>query len=134
MASDAGEALRALDDPDQAAVYTSGRTSNEAAFMLQLLVRMYGTNNLPDCSNLCHESSGVGLTRAIGFGKGSVQLEDFEKADAIFVIGQNPGTNHPRMLTVLQAAARRGAEIVSINPLREPGLERFTHPQEAFRR
>jgi molybdopterin-dependent oxidoreductase alpha subunit len=127
----AGDALRALDDPDQAAVYTSGRTSNEAAFMLQLFVRMYGTNNLPDCSNLCHESSGVGLTRAIGFGKGAVQLEDFEKADAIFVIGQNPGTNHPRMLTVLQAAARRGAEIVSINPLREPGLERFTHPQEA---
>ncbi|HEX8391540.1 MAG TPA: molybdopterin-dependent oxidoreductase, partial [Longimicrobium sp.] len=126
----AGEALRALDHPDQAAFYTSGRTSNEAAFLYQLFGRMLGTNNFPDCSNLCHESSGVGLRQTMGIGKGAVQLEDFEKADAIFVIGQNPGTNHPRMLTALQAARRRGAEIVAINPLRERGLLSFAHPQE----
>ena len=126
----AGEALRSLDSPNQAAFYTSGRTSNEAAFLYQLFGRMYGTNNFPDCSNLCHESSGVGLRRTIGVGKGTVQLEDFEKADAIFVIGQNPGTNHPRMLIALQAARRRGAEIVAINPLRERGLVSFVHPQE----
>jgi molybdopterin-dependent oxidoreductase alpha subunit len=125
-----GAFLRELEDPDAAAFYTSGRTSNEAAFLYQLLGRMLGTNNFPDCSNLCHESSGVGLTRTIGAGKGSVQLSDFVKADAIFVIGQNPGTNHPRMLSVLQEARRNGAEIVSINPLRERGLERFVHPQE----
>ncbi|MGH7458405.1 MAG: FdhF/YdeP family oxidoreductase [Longimicrobiaceae bacterium] len=128
----AGEALRSLESPDQAAFYTSGRTSNEAAYLLQLFVRLWGTNNLPDCSNLCHESSGVGLTRSIGSGKGSVQLSDFERAEAIFVIGQNPGTNHPRMLNVLQRAARRGAKIVAINPLRERGLERFTDPQEPW--
>src|SRR4051794_8004401 len=126
----AGDALRSLDDPDQAAFYTSGRTSNEAAFLYQLFGRMYGTNNFPDCSNLCHESSGVGLRGTLGVGKGTVQLDDFTKADAIFVIGQNPGTNHPRMLSVLQAARRRGAEIVAINPLRERGLEEFIHPQE----
>jgi molybdopterin-dependent oxidoreductase alpha subunit len=126
----AGSALRGLDSPDQAAFYTSGRTSNEAAFLYQLFGRLLGTNNFPDCSNLCHESSGVGLTRTIGVAKGSVQLADFEKADAIFVIGQNPGTNHPRMLSVLQAARRRGAQIVSINPLKERGLESFIHPQE----
>jgi molybdopterin-dependent oxidoreductase alpha subunit len=126
----AGAALRALPDPDRAAFYTSGRTSNEAAFMYSLFGRMLGTNNFPDCSNLCHESSGVGLKRTMGIGKGAVQLDDFEVADAIFVIGQNPGTNHPRMLTTLQAARRRGAEIVAINPLRERGLERFAHPQE----
>lgn len=126
----AGEALRGLETPNQAAFYTSGRTSNEAAFLYQLFGRMYGTNNFPDCSNLCHESSGVGLRKTIGVGKGTVQLEDFEKADAIFVIGQNPGTNHPRMLIALQAARRRGAEIVAINPLRERGLEEFVHPQE----
>jgi molybdopterin-dependent oxidoreductase alpha subunit len=128
--ADAGAALRALDHPDRAAFYTSGRTSNEAAFLYQLLGRMLGTNNFPDCSNLCHESSGVGLKRTMGVGKGAVQLADFEKADAIFVIGQNPGTNHPRMLSALQAARRRGAEIVAINPLRERGLESFIHPQE----
>jgi molybdopterin-dependent oxidoreductase alpha subunit len=128
----AAEALRGLKHPDQAAFYTSGRTSNEAAFLYQLMGRMLGTNNFPDCSNLCHESSGVGLKRTIGIGKGSVQLHDFERAEAIFVIGQNPGTNHPRMLTALQAARRRGAQIVSINPLRERGLESFIHPQEAF--
>ena len=126
----AGEVLRSLPSPHQAAFYTSGRTSNEAAFLYQLFGRMYGTNNFPDCSNLCHESSGVGLRKTIGVGKGTVQLEDFEKADAIFVIGQNPGTNHPRMLIALQAARRRGAEIVAINPLRERGLEEFIHPQE----
>jgi molybdopterin-dependent oxidoreductase alpha subunit len=123
------EALRALASPDEAAFYTSGRTSNEAAFLYQLFVRQFGTNNLPDCSDLCHESSGVALRETIGVGKGTVQLEDFDRADAIFVIGQNPGTNHPRMLTALQAAARRGCRIVSINPLPEAALARFQHPQ-----
>ena len=126
----AGDVLRSFDDPNLAAFYTSGRTSNEAAFLYQLFGRMYGTNNFPDCSNLCHESSGVGLRATLGVGKGTVQLDDFAKADAIFVIGQNPGTNHPRMLSALQAARRRGAEIVAINPLRERGLEEFIHPQE----
>jgi molybdopterin-dependent oxidoreductase alpha subunit len=128
----AGERLRALPDPDRAVFYTSGRTSNEAAFLFQLLGRLLGTNNFPDCSNMCHESSGVALSQVIGVGKGSVQLADFEKADAIFVIGQNPGTNHPRMLTTLLEARRRGATIVSINPLRERGLVSFTHPQEVL--
>jgi molybdopterin-dependent oxidoreductase alpha subunit len=122
--------LNALATPDEAVFYTSGRTSNEAAFLYQLFVRQYGTNNLPDCSNMCHESSGVGLSEVIGVGKGTVQLKDFDKADAIFVIGQNPGTNHPRMLTALQSAARKGATIVSVNPLRETGMVRFKHPQE----
>jgi molybdopterin-dependent oxidoreductase alpha subunit len=125
-----GQELRALDSPDEAIFYTSGRTSNEAAFLYQLFVREYGTNNLPDCSNMCHESSGVGLGEVIGVGKGTVLLEDFDEADAIFVIGQNPGTNHPRMLTALQSAARGGTQIVSVNPLRETGLVRFKHPQE----
>lgn len=125
-----GQELGKLDSPDEAVFYTSGRTSNEAAFLYQLFVREYGTNNLPDCSNMCHESSGVGLGEVIGVGKGTVLLEDFDKADAIFVIGQNPGTNHPRMLTALQSAARKGATIVSINPLRETGMVRFKHPQE----
>jgi molybdopterin-dependent oxidoreductase alpha subunit len=127
----AGSALRALASPDQAVFYTSGRTSNEAAFLYQLFVREYGTNNLPDCSNLCHESSGTGLGEMIGIGKGTVSLADFALADLILVIGQNPGSNHPRMLTTLQAAARRGCRIVSVNPLRERGLVRFRHPQEA---
>jgi molybdopterin-dependent oxidoreductase alpha subunit len=126
----AGEALRALGSPDEAVFYTSGRTSNEAAFLYQLFVREYGTNNLPDCSNLCHESSGTGLTEMIGIGKGTVSLADFELADLILVIGQNPGSNHPRMLTTLQRAARRGCRIVSVNPLRERGLVRFKNPQE----
>ncbi len=126
----AGEALRSLASPDEAVFYTSGRTSNEAAFLYQLFVREYGTNNLPDCSNLCHESSGVGLGEMIGIGKGTVSLEDFALADLILVIGQNPGSNHPRMLTTLQQAARRGCHIVSVNPLRERGLVRFRHPQE----
>jgi molybdopterin-dependent oxidoreductase alpha subunit len=124
--------LRALGSPDEAAFYTSGRTSNEAAFLLQLFARAFGTNNLPDCSNMCHESSGTGLKEVIGVGKGTVQLEDFDVADAIFVVGQNPGTNHPRMLTTLEAAAKRGAMIVSVNPLAEPGTLRFAHPQSVL--
>ncbi|WP_164000426.1 FdhF/YdeP family oxidoreductase [Pyxidicoccus caerfyrddinensis] len=126
------EELNALGTPDAACFYTSGRTSNEAAFLYQLFVRQFGTNNLPDCSNMCHESSGTALSETVGIGKGTVTLEDFDKADAIFVIGQNPGTNHPRMLSSLQAAARRGCEIVSINPLPETGLNRFKHPQEVL--
>ncbi len=126
-----GEALRGLDTPNQAAFYTSGRTSNEAAFLYQLFVREFGTNNLPDCSNMCHESSGTGLGESIGIGKGTVSLEDFEKADLILVLGQNPGSNHPRMLTTLEECVRRGCRIVSINPLRERGLIRFKHPQKA---
>ena len=125
-----GDALRALASPNGAAFYTSGRTSNEAAFLYQLFVRMFGTNNLPDCSNMCHESSGYALTRTIGSGKGTVSLNDFALADCILVVGQNPGTNHPRMLTTLQEAARRGCPIISINPLAEAGLKRFRHPQE----
>ena len=123
------EELNALPSPDAAAFYTSGRASNEAAFLYQLFARSFGTNNLPDCSNLCHESSGKGLGPTIGVGKGTVQLDDFEQADCIFVMGQNPGTNHPRMLITLQAAARRGAKIIAVNPLREPALERFANPQ-----
>ncbi|MBM4380283.1 MAG: FdhF/YdeP family oxidoreductase, partial [Deltaproteobacteria bacterium] len=122
--------LNGLPSPDAAAFYTSGRTSNEAAFLYQLFVRMYGTNNLPDCSNLCHESSGVALKETLGVGKGTVTLSDFAHADCILVIGQNPGTNHPRMLTTLQAAARRGCRIISINPLPEAGLTSFKNPQE----
>ena len=122
-------ALQALSSPDEAIFYTSGRTSNEAAFLYQLFVRAYGTNNLPDCSNMCHEPSGVAMTEQIGSGKGSVTLDDFERAEAIFVFGQNPGTNHPRMLGELRRAAKRGCRIVVFNPLRERGLERFTDPQ-----
>ena len=124
--------LNALSSPDQAIFYTSGRTSNEAAFLYQLFVRQFGTNNLPDCSNMCHESSGVALKEVIGVGKGTVTLEDFDVADTILIIGQNPGTNHPRMLTTLQKAARRGATIISINPLSETGVTRFKHPQEVL--
>lgn len=122
--------LHALDAPDEAVFYASGRTSNEAAFMYQLLARRFGTNNLPDCSNMCHESSGYGLKQVIGVGKGTVTLADFEKAEVIFVVGQNPGTNHPRMLGTLQKAKRTGATIVHVNPLPETGLRRFKHPQE----
>ncbi|KAF1022182.1 MAG: Protein YdeP [Paracidovorax wautersii] len=121
--------LNALPDPDQAIFYTSGRASNEAAFLYQLFVREYGTNNFPDCSNMCHEPSGSGMRPQVGVGKGSVSLEDFEHADAIFIFGQNPGTNHPRMLGELRHAAKRGARIVSFNPMRERGLERFQDPQ-----
>jgi molybdopterin-dependent oxidoreductase alpha subunit len=122
--------LNALGSPDEAIFYTSGRTSNEAAFLYQLFVRQFGTNNLPDCSNMCHESSGTGMKEALGFGKGTVTLEDFDHCDAIFVIGQNPGTNHPRMLSTLLSAKRRGCKIVHINPLPEVGTTRFKHPQE----
>ncbi|HEV2761905.1 MAG TPA: FdhF/YdeP family oxidoreductase, partial [Pyrinomonadaceae bacterium] len=121
--------LGALATPDEAAFYTSGRTSNEAAFLYQLFVRQFGTNNLPDCSNMCHESSGRGLTETIGVGKGTVTLEDFDLAECIFIVGQNPGTNHPRMLTALQRAKKRGCKIVHVNPLPETGLNRFKHPQ-----
>jgi molybdopterin-dependent oxidoreductase alpha subunit len=124
--------LNALASPDEAAFYTSGRTSNEAAFLYQLFARLFGTNNLPDCSNMCHESSGAALSETIGVGKGTVSLADFDLADAIFIIGQNPGTNHPRMLTTLQAAAKRGCRIVSINPLPETGLVAFRHPQHPW--
>lgn len=122
--------LNALPDPNQAAFYTSGRASNEAAFLYQLFVRQYGTNNFPDCSNMCHEPSGTGMRESIGVGKGTVTLDDFTQADAIFIFGQNPGTNHPRMLGELRQAAKRGARIVSINPMRERGLERFADPQD----
>jgi molybdopterin-dependent oxidoreductase alpha subunit len=124
-------ALNALDHPDRAVFYTSGRTSNEAAFLYQLFVREFGTNNLPDCSNLCHEASGIALGAQIGSGKGSVLLDDFTHAEAIFIFGQNPGTNHPRMLGELRDAAKRGCRIVVFNPLRERGLERFASPQHA---
>ncbi|QIL71795.1 FdhF/YdeP family oxidoreductase [Diaphorobacter sp. HDW4B] len=122
--------LNALPDPNQAIFYTSGRASNEAAFLYQLFVREFGTNNFPDCSNMCHEPSGSAMRPQIGVGKGTVELVDFERADAIFIFGQNPGTNHPRMLGELREAHKRGARIVSFNPLRERGLERFADPQD----
>ncbi|MEV8306109.1 FdhF/YdeP family oxidoreductase [Streptomyces flavidovirens] len=123
------EELKALGSPDEAVFYTSGRTSNEAAFLLQLFAREFGTNNLPDCSNMCHESSGSALVETIGIGKGSVSLEDLHQADLIIVAGQNPGTNHPRMLSALEKAKAGGAKIISVNPLPEAGLERFKNPQ-----
>jgi len=125
-----GKKLQSLASPNEAVFYTSGRTSNEAAFLYQLFVREYGTNNLPDCSNLCHESSGVALSETLGIGKGSVKLEDFYKTDLILILGQNPGTNHPRMLSALKTAKKNGATIVSINPIREAGLLNFANPQE----
>ncbi|MBD3940175.1 FdhF/YdeP family oxidoreductase [Microbacterium sp. NEAU-LLC] len=121
--------LRGLDDPDQAVFYTSGRTSNEAAFLYQLLVRGLGTNNLPDCSNMCHESSGSALTETIGIGKGTVSIDDIHETDLLIVAGQNPGTNHPRMLSALEKAKQRGATIIAVNPLPEAGLLRFENPQ-----
>jgi molybdopterin-dependent oxidoreductase alpha subunit len=124
------EHLRALDDPNEAVFYTSGRTSNEAAFCYQLLVRSFGTNNLPDCSNMCHESSGTALIDAIGVGKGSVTVQDLIRADLIIIAGQNPGTNHPRMLSVLEKAKANGARIIAVNPLPEAGLIRFKDPQK----
>ncbi|MNV08410.1 Formate dehydrogenase H [compost metagenome] len=124
--------LNGLSSPDQAEFYTSGRASNEAAYLYQLFVRAYGTNNFPDCSNMCHEASGVALSQSVGVGKGTVTFDDFEHADAIFVWGQNPGTNHPRMLEPLREAVKRGAQVVCINPLKERGLERFQHPQHAI--
>ncbi|MFD4034631.1 FdhF/YdeP family oxidoreductase [Streptomyces sp. NPDC058637] len=125
------EELTALASPDEALFYTSGRTSNEAAFLLQLFAREFGTNNLPDCSNMCHESSGSALTETIGIGKGSVSLDDLHQADLIIVAGQNPGTNHPRMLAALEQAKASGAKIISVNPLPEAGMERFKNPQTA---
>ncbi len=122
--------LNDLASPNEAIFYTSGRTSNEAAFLYQLFVRMFGTNNLPDCSNMCHESSGSALGATIGIGKGTVKLEDFDKANVILILGQNPGTNHPRMLTALQKAKRAGCHIIAVNPLAEAGLLAFRNPQE----
>lgn len=124
--------LNKLGSPDEAAFYTSGRASNEAAFLYQLFARSFGTNNLPDCSNMCHEASGVALKASIGTGKGTVTYEDFDRAEAIFVIGQNPGSNHPRMLEPLSEAVARGAQVLVFNPLRERGLERFQAPQNAL--
>ena len=125
-----GSALNALPDPNMAEFYTSGRASNEAAFLYQIFVREYGSNNFPDCSNMCHEATSVGLPQSIGVGKGTVTLEDFDHCDALFCIGHNPGTNHPRMLSTLREVAKRGVPIVAINPLPERGLERFTAPQD----
>ncbi|MFI8417018.1 FdhF/YdeP family oxidoreductase [Serratia sp. NPDC078593] len=121
--------IKQMDTPNQIELYTSGRASNEASYLYQLFGRMLGTSNFPDCSNMCHEASGIGLKQSIGVGKGTIRMDDFEKADAIFVFGQNPGTNHPRMLHSLKHAAQRGARIVSFNTLRERGLERFADPQ-----
>ncbi|MGW1747023.1 FdhF/YdeP family oxidoreductase [Streptomyces sp. NPDC002092] len=123
--------LRALDHPDEALFYTSGRLANEPAFLLQLFARAFGTNNLPDCSNMCHESSGSALNETLGIGKGSVSLDDLHNADLVFVVGQNPGTNHPRMLSALEETKRRGGSVVAVNPLPEAGLLRFKHPQKA---
>ncbi|NKY89231.1 FdhF/YdeP family oxidoreductase [Nocardia veterana] len=123
------DTLRGLADPDEAVFYTSGRTANETAFLYQLLVRSFGTNNLPDCSNMCHESSGTALTGSIGIGKGSVSIDDFAAADLIIVAGQNPGTNHPRMLSALAAAKEAGARVIAVNPLPETGLIGFRDPQ-----
>ena len=121
--------LKSLASPNQAIFYTSGRASNEAAFLYQLMVRAYGTNNLPDCSNMCHESSGLAMKQSVGVGKGTVDLDDFLEADVILCVGQNPGTNHPRMLSTLEQAVKRGAKIVAVNPLCEAGLVGFAHPQ-----
>ena len=122
--------LKGLASPDQATFYTSGRTSNEAAFLYQLFVRAYGTNNLPDCSNMCHESSGWAMGQTIGIGKATISYDDFAKADLIIIMGQNPGTNHPRMLTALEEAKEAGASIVAVNPLPEAGLMRYKNPQK----
>ena len=124
------DSVNNLDSAHEAVLYTSGRTSNEAAFLWGTLARQIGTNNLPDCSNMCHESSSYGLTPVIGIGKGTVRLSCFDEADLILVIGQNPGTNHPRMLTALASCRRNGGSVVSINPLEETGMRRFKHPQE----
>jgi molybdopterin-dependent oxidoreductase alpha subunit len=127
-----GEVLRSLPDPNMAEFYTSGRSSNEAAFLYQLFAREYGTNNFPDCSNMCHEGTSVGLPKSIGIGKGTVSLEDFEHCELIIAIGHNPGTNHPRMMGTLHACSRRGVPIIVLNPLRERALERFADPQDAM--
>lgn len=123
--------LNALDSPDEAVFYTSGRASNEAAFLFQLFVRQYGTNNLPDCSNMCHESSGAALDRSLGIGKGTVSLGDIETAETVLIIGQNPGTNHPRMLSSLQKTVENDGKVIAVNPMMEAGLAGFMHPQQA---
>ena len=125
--------LNSLDSPDEAIFYTSGRTSNEAAFLYQLFVRQFGTNNLPDCSNMCHESSGAALSETLGIGKGSVTLDDFNHADLVIVIGQNPGTNHPRMLSALGETKKKGGKIITINPLPEVGLMNYKEPQNPLK-
>ncbi|MFM9918114.1 FdhF/YdeP family oxidoreductase [Lacisediminihabitans sp. H27-G8] len=125
-----GERLRGLDSPDKAVFYTSGRTANETAFVYQLFARAYGTNNLPDCSNMCHESTSLALGEVIGIGKSTIAYDDFERADLIIILGQNPGTNHPRMLTALEDAKKNGAKIVAVNPLPEAGLMRYKNPQK----
>ncbi|MFI5134675.1 MAG: FdhF/YdeP family oxidoreductase [Chitinophagales bacterium] len=127
------EELNSLSSPDEAVFYTSGRTSNEAAFLYQLFVRMFGTNNLPDCSNMCHESSGRALSETIGVGKGTVTLDDIHEAELLIIIGQNPGTNHPRMLTSLEKCKNNGGKIIAINPLPEPGLMYFINPQKPLK-
>ena len=127
-----GEILRGLPDPNMAEFYTSGRASNEAAFLYQIFAREYGTNNFPNCSNMCHEATSVGLPRSIGIGKGTVSLEDFDRCELIIAIGHNPGTNHPRMMGTLHECARRGVPIIVLNPLRERALERFADPQDAM--
>src|ERR1700761_9371367 len=124
-----GEVLRAQSDPNKVEFYTSGRASNEAAFLYQIFAREYGTNNFPDCSNMCHEATSVGLPHSIGLGKGTVSLEDFDHCDLILSFGHNPGTNHPRMMGTLQECAKRGVPIIVFNPLRERALERFADPQ-----
>lgn len=124
-----GDGLNSLESPDMAEFYTSGRSSNEAAFLYQLMVRAYGTNNFPDCSNMCHEATSVGLPKSIGVGKGTVTLEDFDHCDMIISFGHNPGTNHPRMMTTLHDASKRGCPILVFNPLKERALERFQAPQ-----
>jgi len=126
-----GSALRALPDPNMAEFYTSGRASNEAAFLYQIFAREYGTNNFPDCSNMCHEATSVGLPKSIGIGKGTVSLDDFDHCELIIAIGHNPGTNHPRMMGTLHECAKRGVRIIVLNPVRERALERFADPQSA---
>ncbi|GAL77369.1 putative formate dehydrogenase oxidoreductase protein [Algibacter lectus] len=128
-----GSHLNALNNPDEAAFYTSGRTTNEAAFLYQLFVREFGTSNLPDCSNMCHEASGSALTETLGIGKGSVKLDDLYKAEVVMVIGQNPATNHPRMLSALEKCKNNGGKIIAINPLPEAGLIKFTDPQNPIK-
>jgi anaerobic selenocysteine-containing dehydrogenase len=124
-----GTLLRAIPDPNAVEFYTSGRASNEAAFLFQLFGHKYGTNNLPDCSSMCHEATSVGLPHSIGIGKGTVSLDDFDACELIIAIGHNPGTNHPRMMATLHAVSRSGVPIIVLNPLRERALERFADPQ-----
>ena len=122
--------LKKLNHPDEAIFYTSGRSSNEAAFLYGMFARAFGTNNMPDCSNMCHESSGVALSSTVGIGKGSVTVDDLYGAEVIMVVGQNPGTNHPRMLAALEKCKKNGGKIVTINPLAETGLVAFKNPQK----